>query len=73
VICSPLPPAVDVDYLHLEELELADPLDEDNESRIDILIGSDFYWNIVTGDIIRGGSGPIAVRSKLGWLLWLAQ
>ena len=69
VICSPLPPAVDVDYPHLEGLELADPLDEDNESRIDILIGSDFYWNIVTGDIIRGGSGPIAVRSKLGWLL----
>ena len=69
VICSPLPPAIDVDYPHLEGLELADPLDEDNESRIDILIGSDFYWNIVTGDIIRGGSGPIAVRSKLGWLL----
>jgi hypothetical protein len=69
VICSPLPPAVDVDYPHLEGLELADPLDEDNESRIDILIGSEFYWNIVTGDIIRGGSCPIAVRSKLGWLL----
>jgi hypothetical protein len=42
VICSPLPPAVDVDYPHLEGLELADTQDEDNESRIDILIGSDF-------------------------------
>ena len=46
VICSSLPIAVDVDYPHLEGLELADPLDEENKSRIDVLIGSDFYWMI---------------------------
>jgi len=34
---------------------------------IDVLIGSDHYRDIVTGDIIRG-KGPIEVHSKLGWL-----
>ena len=69
VICSPLPSAVNIDYSHLEGLELADPIDEDNESHIDILIGSDFYWHMVSGDTIRGETGPVAVRSKFGWLL----
>ena len=58
-----------IDYAPLEGLELADPWDEDNGSCINVLVGSDFYWNIVTDDIIRGESGPTAIRSKLGWLL----
>ena len=69
VICSPLRSAVNIDYSHLERLELADPIDEDNESHIDILIGSDFYWHMVSGDTTRGETGPVAVRSKFGWLL----
>lgn len=71
VTCSPLPSAVNIDetYSHLEGLELADPIDEDNESHIDILIASDFYWHMVSGDTIRGETGHVAVRSKFGWLL----
>ena len=34
-----------------------------------MLIGSDCYWDIVTGDIKRGNEGPTAVSSKFGWLL----
>ena len=34
-----------------------------------MLIGSNFYWNVVTGDTLRGDHGPVAVNSKLGWLL----
>ena len=34
-----------------------------------VLIGADYYWEIVTGRICRGGSGPIAIETKLGWVL----
>ena len=61
VICSPLPAKVEINCPHLEGLELAD--------NFDILIGSDHYWEIVTGDIVKGKAGPTAVSSKLGWLL----
>jgi len=36
---------------------------------IDVLIGSDHYWKFVTGEIRQGEQGPVAIRSKLGWLL----
>ena len=36
---------------------------------IDMLIGSDYYWQLVTGSICRGSSGPVAVHTKLGWVL----
>ena len=68
VICSPLPVKISVNYPHLDGLELADePFD--SEGSIDMLIGSDYYWDFVTGETRRGDEGPIAVNSKLGWLL----
>ncbi|XP_068697018.1 uncharacterized protein [Montipora foliosa] len=68
VICSPLPSRVNVaDYVHLEGLELADNFD--NTESIDVLIGSDYYWDFVSGDSIKGDQGPTAVNSKFGWLL----
>jgi len=36
---------------------------------LDVLIGSDYYWTVVTGETIVGDNGPIAVSSILGWLL----
>ena len=33
------------------------------------MIGADSYYDIVTGELIKGNSGPVAVSSKLGWLL----
>ena len=36
---------------------------------MDILIGSDYYWNLVTGHTIRGSQSPTAVHIKLGWVL----
>ena len=46
IICSPLPSKVKVDYPHLEDLQLADSLN-DNYGTIDVLIGCDYYWEIV--------------------------
>lgn len=43
-------------------------MDHDKESTY-ILIGSDYYWDIVTGKVIRGESGPTAINSNFGWLL----
>ena len=71
VICSPLQTAVVVDqYPHLRNLDLADEdADEGRSDSIDILIGTDYYWQVVIGDIIRGDSGPVALNSHFGWLV----
>ena len=74
-ICSPLPRQVELHQCsNLQELDLADrpPLDEasnSSDSSVDVLIGSDYYWDVVEGEIIRGAEGLVAVRSKFGWLL----
>ena len=68
-ICAPPATAVQPYWdAELERLELADHTDTDGPDSIDVLIGSDHYWDIVTGDVVRG-DGPVAVHSKLGWLL----
>ncbi|XP_046848070.1 uncharacterized protein LOC124441650 [Xenia sp. Carnegie-2017] len=78
-ICAPLPTRINIDeYPHLHGLELPDfDSSDDNGScdSIDILIGADHYWDVVTGDVVRGENGPTAMSSKLGWLLsgWLSQ
>jgi len=48
---------------------LADGDSHDTKKFIDVLVGSDYYWNIVTGDTVVGDKGPVALGSKLGWLL----
>ena len=55
-------------YPFLKNLKLADEgLLKEN---IDLLIGEDFYWDIVDGSVKRGnGVAPVALGSKLGWLL----
>ena len=55
-------------YVHLQGLELADS-DHEDQTAIDILLGSDYYWAVVTGQTIVGEQGPVALDSKLGWLL----
>lgn len=71
-ICEPISPqllSVCVESCeHLSQLESADsgsniPLE------VDVLIGSDYYWVLTTGEIRRGATGPVAIRTKLGWVL----
>lgn len=63
VICSPLPTNITVkDYPHLKDLKLADC--SNGYHSIDVLIDSDYYWDIVEGVIIRGVSGPTACSEK---------
>jgi hypothetical protein len=73
MICEPLAtqpiPACIEENQHLASLDLADFADTSSRFKVDILIGSDYYWSLVTGEICRGDSGPIAIHTKLGWVL----
>ena len=68
IIGSPLPSKVEVNYPHLEDLQFAESLN-DNYGAIDVLIGSRYYYEIVSGETVRTDCGPTAVSSKFGWLL----
>ena len=52
-------------YEHLSGLELADLGSVTGELEIDVLIGSDHYWRLVTGRVSRGVSGPTALETRL--------
>ena len=44
--------------------------DSGSEDEIDLLIGSDFYWSIVTGNVRLGKVGePVGVETRFGWVL----
>ena len=73
VICAPLRnQAIEVayqSYPHLQELKLADNSLDILDFDMDILVGSDSYWNLVTG---RGKTRKLWTRSrkyKIGWVL----
>nr|XP_047132422.1 uncharacterized protein LOC124811159 [Hydra vulgaris] len=56
-------------YSHLKGLKLAERNCTDKNVRVDILIGADFYWSFVENEVIKGVGGPVALKSKLGFLL----
>lgn len=73
IICGPLIPHHLVKYRegypHLEGLEFADDPGDFQQLHVDILIGSDYYWDLITGRLQRGGDGPVAIQIKLRWVL----
>ena len=70
LICSPLKDQAiqfaQQSYSHLADLELTDHPTEDCDSEVDVLIGNDFYWSFFSGDMKRGESGPVAMKTSLG-------
>lgn len=73
-ICSPLCHQriefAKTSHEHLSNLELADSFSEATEMPIDILIGSDFYWNFMIGQTRTGrNGGSVAINTQLGWVL----
>ncbi|XP_065917691.1 uncharacterized protein [Dysidea avara] len=73
LICEPLTSQPTMyaseSYPHLAGLELADYATEEDTLSVDVLVGSDNYWKLVTGDIINADIGPTAIRTRLGWVL----
>ncbi|XP_065667931.1 uncharacterized protein LOC136088182 [Hydra vulgaris] len=72
-ICSPLSGQhIDIarnNYKHLKGLRLADYNNSEENLSIDILLRASYYWKFIENSIIRGATGPVAVKSKLGYLI----
>ena len=72
-ICEPLsgqPVALAKErFRHLSNLELADHGCVNGSLEINILIGADHYWKLVTGKVTHGTTGPTAIHTVLGWVL----
>ena len=59
MICEPLssqPITECKKYGNLTDLELADTASALDHLEVDLLLGSDLYWNLVTGKVWRGRS-----------------
>ena len=50
-------------------LELADFSSSGSTLPVDVLIGSDYYWELVTGSVSRDSSGPTVIHTRVGWVL----
>ncbi len=61
-------PSIRPNLHYLNGLKLAHPVTSDTRFEISLLIRADYYWQIVQDEIVRG-DGPVAVKSKLGYLL----
>lgn len=76
MICSPLSNQ-DVKfakehYQHLSEITLSESVCDNqqlSDVHVHVLIGSDHYWDVVTGETRRGERGPVAMSTVLGWTL----
>ena len=72
-ICSDLTPYTlsksVTQWPQLMHLNFADSLDHEQPLTIDILIGSDLYWQFFSGQLIKCHDGPTALDSRLGWIL----
>ena len=55
--------------MRLNEFDLTDTCHTYDEILIEILIGLDYCWSIVTGGVIRMSSGPVTIASKFGYIL----
>ena len=70
--CSPVHSKVLLhEHPHLIDLDLADCISSnmDSQDNIDVLIGSDYHWDIITGEVARGDDKLVTVSSKFGWLV----
>ena len=56
-------------YRYLANLQLADHSYENDCLGVNMLVGSDNYWKLMIGEVICEGDGPMAVETKLGWVL----
>ena len=53
----------------MKEFVLADNSYQCNEKHIDILIGADYYWDLVTGEVRKENCGLTLINSVFGYLL----
>ena len=73
-ICSPLKDhfvqETQSQFNHLKDLQLSETKQQNEITDIDILIGLDFYYSLISGRIKRGfPSDPVVVESVFGWII----
>ena len=68
-ICEPLVSQSITACKQFMSLDLANSSDGVSNLPVDTLIGSDYYWDLVTGSICKIEGGPTAVHTKLRWVL----
>ena len=71
-VCTPLEsPAFEVgDFPHLRGLTFAESYSSSLPKNVDVLIGYDHMYDLLTGSYLRGPRGtPVALESSFGWLL----
>ena len=73
-ICSPLKEhfvqETQSQFNHLKDLQLSESKQQNEITDIDILIGLDFYYSLVSGRIKREfPSDLVAVESVFGWII----
>merc|ERR1711867_323261 len=55
---------------HLSELQFADFYDSSQPKRVDILVGFDALYSLLTDEVRRGPAGtPVALGTQFGWAL----
>ena len=52
------------DFDHLTGIDLANSSEGHASLQVDTLIGSDHYWELATGELHHGNSGPVAILMK---------
>ena len=57
------------EFENLFHLDMADSSDRKTAVDIEIFIGEGYYWDLTTGYTCRGGSEPVTIQTKLGWVL----
>ena len=72
-ICSPLSERfielAKNQYTHLNNIQLGDCNVNNSDSQIDVLIGAEDYWDIMTEKVNHRSKGPVAIKTILGWVL----
>lgn len=70
LICEHLPDTLTMveiaKWPHLANLDITQPSNKVNRNKPELLIGCDHYWDLVTGETIRGTYGPVAINT---WVL----
>ena len=57
------------EFDHLQELDLAKSFCGTGCLGLDLLFGSGYYWRLLTEAVKRGSAGPIAMETRVGWVL----
>jgi len=67
-LCLPIRnQAVDIAKKQFDNLQFAD---SGGDTEIDLLVGCDYYWQIMTGKVQFGtDDGVVAMETKIGWVL----